>query len=328
MDGIRKRGERYRVDVTVGGVRRTQTVATIEQAKLAHAELRAELLRGIPQEQRADTWTLAQALEKSKLMAWSDKISGEKLYRNAEMVVEQIGASLPVNKVTTEMLYDVVQRLLDGGNSNATVNRKMAAVSKLLTIAVDCGKLAKKPKIPHRNESEHRIRFLSRDEEMTCLSILEQWSRDEQAEAFCILIDTGIRPSELWRIEARDFDHQVINFWQTKNHKARSVPMTVRVGDILLRRAGMTPTGPLFPYDDAWFERTWNRMKAHMKLAEDTQFIPYALRHTCLSRLVQRGVPLKVVQEWAGHTNIQTTMRYAHLSPTNLLDAVKVLEQA
>lgn len=326
MDGIRVRGNRYRVDVTVGGIRRTKTVGTMDQAKLAHAELRAELLRGIPQEEREGTWTLQQALDKAKLMAWSDKISGDKLHRNAEMVVDIIGASLPVTKVTTEMLYDVSQQLLEAGNSNATVNRKMAAVSKLLTVAMDCNKLTKKPKIPHRNESEHRIRFLSRDEELTCLSILEQWSRDEHAEAFCVLIDTGIRPSELWRIEARDFDHQVINFWKTKNHRARSVPMTARVGDIMLRRSEMTPQGPLFPYDDHWFLRTWDRMKAHMKLSEDVQFIPYALRHTCLSRLVQRGVPLKVVQEWAGHTNIATTMRYAHLCPTNLLDAVKVLE--
>ncbi len=41
--------------------------------------------------------------------------------------------------------------------------------------------------------------------------------------------------------------------------------------------------------------------------------------HTCASRLVQRGVPLKVVQEWMGHKAINMTMRYAHLAPANLL---------
>ena len=41
---------------------------------------------------------------------------------------------------------------------------------------------------------------------------------------------------------------------------------------------------------------------------------------------VQRGVALKVVQEWMGHKAINVTMRYAHLARANLLAAVSVLE--
>ena len=53
--------------------------------------------------------------------------------------------------------------------------------------------------------------------------------------------------------------------------------------------------------------------------------------HTCVSRLVQRGVGLKVVQQWMGHKSIQITLRYAHLAPSNLADpppprGVKALE--
>ncbi len=55
--------------------------------------------------------------------------------------------------------------------------------------------------------------------------------------------------------------------------------------------------------------------------------VAHALRHTCASRLVQRGVGLKVVQQWMGHKRIEVTLRYAHLSPTSLLEAVKVLEE-
>ncbi len=67
-------------------------------------------------------------------------------------------------------------------------------------------------------------------------------------------------------------------------------------------------------------------MKCVMELEHDDQFIPHCLRHTCASRLVQRGVPILVVQQWLGHKTIQMTMRYAHLCPTNLEEAVKVLE--
>ena len=63
-----------------------------------------------------------------------------------------------------------------------------------------------------------------------------------------------------------------------------------------------------------------------MGMGHDKEFVPHCLRHTCASRLVQRGVPLLVVKEWLGHADIQMTLKYSHLCPTNLEDAVKVLE--
>jgi integrase len=118
----------------------------------------------------------------------------------------------------------------------------------------------------------------------------------------------------------------VVNVWKTKNRNPRSVPMTARVASIMLCRAS-TVVGPqLFPYCNKWLQQIWDKARHHLGHGEDAQFVPYALRHTCASRLIQRGVPLKVVQEWLGHRSITTTMRYAHLCPTSLLDAVKVLE--
>ena len=62
------------------------------------------------------------------------------------------------------------------------------------------------------------------------------------------------------------------------------------------------------------------------KVTEDNTFIPYICRHTCASRLLQRGANLVVVKEWLGHAKIKTTMRYAHLSADNLSDARDTLE--
>jgi integrase len=51
------------------------------------------------------------------------------------------------------------------------------------------------------------------------------------------------------------------------------------------------------------------------------------LRHTFGSRLAQAGVSLTTIKELMGHKTIQVTMRYAHLAPSNMHDAVKVLDR-
>lgn len=51
------------------------------------------------------------------------------------------------------------------------------------------------------------------------------------------------------------------------------------------------------------------------------------LRQTFASQLAMRGVPIPAVQSLMGHSNIETTIRYAHLSPQTLDDAVNVLER-
>ena len=50
------------------------------------------------------------------------------------------------------------------------------------------------------------------------------------------------------------------------------------------------------------------------------------LRHTCASWLVMKGRSLKEVQEILEHREFSMTLRYAHLSPDRLRDAVASLE--
>ena len=51
----------------------------------------------------------------------------------------------------------------------------------------------------------------------------------------------------------------------------------------------------------------------------------HTLRHTFASRLVVNGVDLPTVMKLMGHSDIQTTMIYAHLTPDHLADAVEKL---
>ena len=65
-----------------------------------------------------------------------------------------------------------------------------------------------------------------------------------------------------------------------------------------------------------------------MGFVHDEQFIPYVCRHTCASRMAQRGVALPVIMRWMGHKSLQMTMRYAKLSPINFKEAADALARA
>lgn len=53
------------------------------------------------------------------------------------------------------------------------------------------------------------------------------------------------------------------------------------------------------------------------------------LRHSCASLMVARGVPMKQIQDWLGHSDISTTSNiYSHLDYKSKVDSAGVMENA
>ena len=123
-----------------------------------------------------------------------------------------------------------------------------------------------------------------------------------------------------------DMPNNQINFNERKNDKAVAVPMTQRV--ILIMQAnsmGKKPTDKLFDVDYSWLNSIWQKARKDLGYEKKKFYTLHLCRHTCASRLVQRGVPLLLVKDWLGHEDIQTTMIYAHLAPKALHSVVGVL---
>lgn len=62
------------------------------------------------------------------------------------------------------------------------------------------------------------------------------------------------------------------------------------------------------------------------KAANIKNFRFHDLRHTAITRMVEKGIPLPVVQDIAGHSKIETTMRYTHIMPKQKVEAIQVLD--
>tara|TARA_B110000971_G_scaffold92566_1_gene95242 strand:+ start:397 stop:711 length:315 start_codon:yes stop_codon:yes gene_type:complete len=71
--------------------------------------------------------------------------------------------------VTPKALLDATVKLAELGNTGATIDFKLSAISVLLRIAEEDGVIERKPELPRRKESEHRIRFIALMEEKKCL---------------------------------------------------------------------------------------------------------------------------------------------------------------
>ena len=75
-----------------------------------------------------------------------------------------------------------------------------------------------------------------------------------------------------------------------------------------------------------------NTLRSWMQRAQARAGLPltsgvHILRHTFCSHLAMRGAPVRAIQELAGHADLSTTMRYMHLSPASLNQAIRLLEQ-
>lgn len=219
----------------------------------------------------------------------------------------------------------LVGKLRERGNSNATINRKMAALSKLLRKAHKMGNIHSLPEFRRQKERAGRIRFLEAEEEARLFAAVRR--RDEDFYRLSVfLVDTGCRLGEALGLIWNDINAHRVSFWITKSGRSRTVPLTVRAMEAL-KSDGPRRKGPFSHLTQAQYRAVWNEAKMEVGLGTDDQVVPHILRHTCASRLVQGGIDIRRVQMWLGHQTLTMTMRYAHLATNDLDSCVVVLEQ-
>jgi integrase len=240
--------------------------------------------------------------------------------------IDEILSGQRFSAFSQETLDELIAALRKRGNSNATINRKMAALSKLLRKAYKMGDIHSLPEFRRQKEKSGRIRFLERDEEERLFSAIR--ARDENAYRLAVfLVDSGCRLGEALGLIWNDIQESRVSFWITKSGRSRTIPLTARAKQVLMPQAdGPRGKGPFSMLTQPQFRAIWNEAKVEVGLGTDDQVVPHILRHTCASRLVQGGIDIRRVQMWLGHQTLSMTMRYAHLATHDLDGCVTVLE--
>ena len=151
--------------------------------------------------------------------------------------------------------------------------------------------------------------------------------------------EAGLRSGEIRALEWSSLDFKrglmTVEKSEYKGHvtrpkhgKVRVVPMTKRLARALRQHRHLQGPRVLYLEDGTELDRhELTKWLAQLcKLAEVRYRSPHCLRHTFCSHLAMRGAPVTSIKELAGHQNLQTTMRYMHLTPTALESAIKLLE--
>lgn len=216
-----------------------------------------------------------------------------------------------------------------------TVNNVLTILRRLLSIAKKRELIVKVPDIDWHRAPPPEPDFLSFEESQRLI----ETAQPEWRTMILVALRTGLRMGELLALRWQDVDldlgqihvrqnavHGIIG--TPKSGIARRVPLS---DDARATLASHRHQRSAFVFCNAsGGMQTAKVAGAAIGRAFKQAALPYSgwhiLRHSFASHLVMRGVALKAVQELLGHSTIQMTMRYAHLAPEVVRDAVQRLD--
>lgn len=264
----------------------------------------------------------------AKASMWQSIKDPRSAWAHVDLIAGVIGRTTRLDAVDTLSIDRAIAALQKLGKMDSTINRYLSHFRTFMVWAMK----RKYRTIPiediefsWRKETAGRIRWVTADEEEKLRKFLCEKPRDEPEsglalavwKAIKIAIETGCRRDELLTVEPDQINGTRLHLWKTKTDSPRTVPMSQETTDMLvdLVRSGTMPT-------QRGLRSWWGRASEALGLQDDAEFVFHITRHTCATRLVDAGINVFVIKEWMGHKRIETSLRYAHVKPQNLEDAL------
>lgn len=233
-----------------------------------------------------------------------------------------------------------------GATKPVRANRTIEVLRKGLNLSIRWGWRPDNPASGvRRNREEKRERYLTPKEILRLTTALSRHSERTSADAILFLLLTGARRTEALAATWDQFDLDQ-GVWvkpsaRTKQRKSHRVPLSSPAVALLRRRLSERSSRHVFPGSDPQrsltdVKRSWLAVCIDAGLAEKADLDGrsqeqgdvredakspvwrptvrlHDLRHTYASVLASRGLSLPVIGALLGHTQPQTTARYAHL---------------
>lgn len=216
------------------------------------------------------------------------------------------------------------------GLAPSSINRHAEAFRKLHRLCKDTWgyEVAKINFAAHRlTQPDSRIRYITTEQAISLIG-----HADEHLKPIIrFALYTGVRKTNIFGLKWRDVDmvSRQINF-KVKSHLPGGKNHTVHMASGLykmLKRLQPKPVNynqNVFLYKgEPLRDNVKKALRSACKKAGIKDFRFHDLRHTCASWLVQDGTPIEVVKDILGHTDIKTTLKYAHHHDERKLEAME-----
>ena len=342
---------------TAQGVRVRKSLGTtdLKMAKTLEAQLIAQYTLNLVETAHLTKADIAQSAKQKALtleavfrkamiqrQAWRESNSRVTLEKNFRLLTEtkeyKLPKALPLYAIDNGVVRDALDVMRDLEQlSGSTINQRLSLLSVLFDFAVDDMGIddLQKPRIKRQKPSQGRTKRYSHDEEFRAIKWCLEHSDVQpklsiMADLIPFLADTGFRLSEALNLEYSrvNFELNSLTVLITKNKKPKAIPMTDRVRSILLsRKAQGVSTMPFGELDSNQADKLWVKIRNAIGLADDKEAVLHSFRHTTASRLADADVNPFAIMKMLGHSNIQTTQGYTHMSSKGLTSAVESLNR-
>jgi integrase len=242
---------------------------------------------------------------------------------------------MPLSQIQSAQIERFKAQKVEEGLKPKSINNYLTVLRKSLVVAHEWGLLQNVPMIRWMKAAKPGFDFLDFDEASRLVA-----AADEEWRPMIVLgLKTGLRLGELRALRWEDVDLDARRLMVTqavargrvgtpKSNRQRWIPLCTTAVEALRRHRHLRGELVFCKADGSMYKR--NEAKHPLwracKRAGLRKIGWHCLRHTFASHLVMTGVPLKAVQELLGHSTIDMTMRYAHLSPDVTREAVARLD--
>ncbi len=220
-----------------------------------------------------------------------------------------------------------------GQRAPATINRELAVLGRILTMAVDEEYIDNNPvrRVRKFRVDNARTRFLTTEEEDRLMRALI--GNPQARQIVTMALYTGMRRGEIFRLRWGnvDFGRDLLIVRQTKTGRDRVVPMCEQIRQLLDEIQPESPRPDQLVFASNRTGRILTGIKhsftSACRKAEIENFRFHDLRHSAGTRLAEAGVHAVVIAEILGHSSLAMTKRYTHATDRATRDAIRRLGQ-
>jgi integrase len=219
--------------------------------------------------------------------------------------------------IKSEDIEDYIVKRKGEGISNSTINRELACLKRMFSLAIKWGDAKFNPvkDVDFLEEPPGRTRYLTEQEAM---DLLDASSPALRPIVFTAL-NTGMRLNEIlsltWdRVHLESSIEPYIELDATKNNKKRFIPLNDDMIAMMENLKGRHPQYVFIGQRGKPVREIRTPFANALDKAGIQNFKFHDLRHTFASHFVMSGGDLLTLKELLGHSSLQMVMRYAHLA--------------